>query len=72
MKYLNYNNHDLTLANKLSDYHYICNKCNSIIYFTVTGSMWVIDFSKVSYLERIRADLENLTCEEIIIKNIIE
>ena len=67
---LNYKNHNFQLTGGISEYHYFCTKCNVSMWYNYdsTYNFYGLfidnlkDYKKVKYL----------TCEEIIIKNIIE
>ena len=68
---LNYNNHNLVLTN-YSNYHYNCSKCNITLYIRVDGRFMAVVFNQKNTNGKLYPELEKLTCEEIIIKNIIE
>jgi len=59
---LKYNNHNLVKVNRVD---YICSKCKSRIYWSPTNYFYVIGC-------RITGNEMLTTCEEQIIKNIIE
>jgi hypothetical protein len=63
---LKHNNHNLKNYG-IANYHFFCDKCNMLFYESIDGAYWVI-------LENNSRDknLDDLTCEEIIIKKIIE
>lgn len=80
---LNYKNHNLIKSPQYTEEdHYICLKCNCCLYeYThgyIKGVIQVVEFSanKTSagwFINdyRFRNDFYHLTCEEIMIKNII-
>lgn len=77
---LNYNNHDLSVNYNFSDNHYYCSKCEMYLYDPLGGSYniditpWVLSFTMITDISggKIHNDMKGLTCEEIIIKKLLE
>lgn len=75
---LNYNNHELSVCYEFSEYHYYCNKCKMHLYDPINGgddmTPWVLSFTIYKGVSsgKMHNDLKNLTCEEIIIKRLLE
>jgi hypothetical protein len=75
---LNYNNHNLFLDDKkYSSNHYYCAKCKYHFYnpskISQTDSeIWAVEFGGKNSNGIMLPELNTLTCEEIIIKKLLE
>lgn len=68
---LNYKNHNLSLALKISNQHYYCNKCGYYI-FDGAFAKTLVKFPSDYTYGTLFLNLRSLTCEEIIIKDLLE
>ncbi len=65
--------HSLIKATQYSNFHYICTKCNVCFYQYTTGEWVAVNFPHDKALDgSFIIGAEKLTCDEIIIKQIIE
>lgn len=73
---LNYNNHSFSLIDKEnSSSHYICKICNVKLWYNDFMHLQNYNFYFGNYLHKSKFEhklLKKLTCEEFIIKSIIE
>lgn len=63
-------NHCL-IKTEISQYHYICNKCDIIYYHNINDQFTAVEF-KNGFPVKTLQHLKSLTCEEIIIKKLLE